>query len=61
MQSQKTTNAQIAQRFVDMKAQLRKLTTTVGALQQEKGKFPSQPQENPQGQHQVSSSNGFEP
>ncbi|XP_057461070.1 uncharacterized protein LOC130751468 [Actinidia eriantha] len=33
----------------------------MGALQQERGKFPSQPQANPQGQHQVVSSSGFEP
>ncbi|GFS35666.1 hypothetical protein Acr_00g0041360 [Actinidia rufa] len=61
MQSQQTTNAQIVQNFVDIKAQLSKLTTTMGALQQEREKFPSQPQVNPQGQYQVSSSNGFEP
>ncbi|GFS40889.1 hypothetical protein Acr_00g0071050 [Actinidia rufa] len=60
MQGQQTTNAQLTQSVVDIKAQLGKLTTTVGALQQERGKFPSQPQANPQGPHQVSSSNGFE-
>ncbi|XP_058217477.1 uncharacterized protein LOC131328561 [Rhododendron vialii] len=32
----------------DIRNQLGKLTTTVGMLQQEKGKFPTQPQPNPQ-------------
>ncbi|XP_057483886.1 uncharacterized protein LOC130770422 [Actinidia eriantha] len=60
-QNQQTTNAQLSQSVVDIKTQLGKLTATMGAMQQEKGKFPSQPQANPQGQHQVGSSSGFEP
>ncbi|XP_057506563.1 uncharacterized protein LOC130789773 [Actinidia eriantha] len=60
-QNQQTTNAQLSQSVVDIKTQLGKLTATVRAMQQKKGKFPSQPQANPQGQHQVGSSSGFEP
>ena len=37
MQSQQTINAQIAQNTVDIKSQLGELTTTIGALQHERG------------------------
>lgn len=40
----------------EIKNQLLKLTFSVGVLQQEKGKFPSQPQANSLGQHFVASS-----
>ncbi|GFZ18301.1 hypothetical protein Acr_27g0000400 [Actinidia rufa] len=41
----------------DIRSHLSKLTTSMGASQNEKGKFPSQPQPNPQGQHSVGSYN----
>ncbi|XP_057953051.1 uncharacterized protein LOC131147575 [Malania oleifera] len=43
-----------------MKAQITKLNTAVGVLQQEKGKFPSQPQANPVGQHSIASTSDSE-
>ena len=36
-----------------MKSQITKLTASIGSSQQEKGKFPSQPIQNPQGQNRV--------
>ncbi|GFZ19913.1 hypothetical protein Acr_28g0006180 [Actinidia rufa] len=41
----------------DIHSHLSKLTTSMGVAQNERGKFPSQPQPNPQGQHSVGSSN----
>ncbi|GFS30349.1 hypothetical protein Acr_00g0011430 [Actinidia rufa] len=41
----------------DIRSHLSKLTTSMGVAQNERGKFPSQPQPNPQGQHSVGSSN----
>ncbi|KAG5526438.1 hypothetical protein RHGRI_032642 [Rhododendron griersonianum] len=58
MQGQSTINEQNAQLFGDIKTQLSKSTSSMGVMQQEKGKFPAQPQANPQGQHFVSSSSG---
>ncbi|MBT1617443.1 hypothetical protein, partial [Klebsiella pneumoniae] len=40
----------------DVKSQITKLTTSMGSSQQEKGKFPSQPSQNPQGQNSVGTS-----
>ena len=39
-----------------MKSQITKSTTSVGSSQQEKGKFPSQPIQNPEGQNSVGTS-----
>ena len=36
-----------------MRSQITKLTSSIGNLQQEKGKLPSQPIQNPQGQNSV--------
>ncbi|GFS32289.1 hypothetical protein Acr_00g0021770 [Actinidia rufa] len=41
----------------DIRSHLSKLTTSMGVAQNERGKFPSQPHPNPQGQHSVGSSN----
>ncbi|GFZ10915.1 hypothetical protein Acr_22g0003130 [Actinidia rufa] len=41
----------------DIRSHLSKLTTSMGVAQNERGKFSSQPQPNPQGQHSVGSSN----
>ena len=38
-----------------MRSQITKLTSSIGNLQQEKGKLPSQPIQNPQGQNSVGS------
>ena len=38
-----------------MRSQITKLTSSIGNLQQEKGKLPSQPDQNPQGQNSVGS------
>lgn len=48
VQRQMNINEQNSQMLGEIKNQLVKLTTTVGILQQEKGKFPTQPQVNPQ-------------
>ncbi|XP_058217523.1 uncharacterized protein LOC131328620 [Rhododendron vialii] len=50
-QMQTTTNEQTTQAMNDIRNQVGKLTTAIGVLQQEKGKLPTQPQPNPQGQH----------
>ena len=43
-----------------MRSQITKLTSSIGNLQQEKGKLPSQPIQNPQGQNSVGSSGSSE-
>lgn len=50
-QMQITTNDQTTQALNDMRSQMGKLTTVIGVLQQERGKLPTQPVANPQGQH----------
>ncbi|XP_058223160.1 uncharacterized protein LOC131332866 [Rhododendron vialii] len=50
-QMQTTTNEQTTQAMNDIRNQVGKLTMAIGVLQQEKGKLPTQPQPNPQGQH----------
>ena len=40
----------------DVKSQIIKLTSSMGSSQQEKGKFPSQPIQNPQGQNSFETS-----
>ncbi|XP_058217329.1 uncharacterized protein LOC131328401 [Rhododendron vialii] len=56
MQSQMSLNEQTTQTLGEIKNQMAKLTNTVGMLQQEKGKLPTQPQVNPQGINYVASS-----
>ena len=51
---QSTLNTQLAQSMTDFKDTLAKLTSTLSF--QEKGKFPSQPQQNPKGQYNSSAS-----
>ncbi|XP_057513288.1 uncharacterized protein LOC130795259 [Actinidia eriantha] len=64
MQKQNDINSQNAQTLQshtqalnDIHSHLSKLTTSMEVAQNERGKFPSQPQPNPQGQHSVGSSN----
>ncbi|XP_058222918.1 uncharacterized protein LOC131332639 [Rhododendron vialii] len=42
----------------ELKNQMEKITTSIGLFQQERGKFPTQPQANPQGQLLIGSSLG---
>ncbi|XP_058211404.1 uncharacterized protein LOC131323568 [Rhododendron vialii] len=56
MQSQTSLNEQTTQTLGEIKNQMAKLTNTVGVLQQEKGKLPTQPQANPNGTHFLGSS-----
>jgi len=51
---QLTLNTQLAQSMIDFKDTLAKLTSTLSF--QEKGKFPSQPQQNPKGQYNTNAS-----
>ena len=53
IQSQTTINNQTSTTLKDMGAQLTKITNHIGLAQQEKGKFPAQPQQNPKGQNVV--------
>jgi hypothetical protein len=55
MEKQETINTQLAQSMTDFKDTLAKLTFALSF--QEKGKFPSQPQQNPKGQYNVNASN----
>ncbi|XP_058192106.1 uncharacterized protein LOC131309500 [Rhododendron vialii] len=50
MQAQSNYNESNTQMMGELKNQMGKITTSIGLLQQEKGKFPTQPQANPQGQ-----------
>ncbi|XP_058216884.1 uncharacterized protein LOC131327767 [Rhododendron vialii] len=61
MQSQTSLNEQTTQTLGEIKNQMAKLTNTVGMLQQEKGKLPTQPQANPQGTNYVASSSVLSP
>ncbi|KAG5532462.1 hypothetical protein RHGRI_026932 [Rhododendron griersonianum] len=56
VQSQATLNDQTTQALGEINKQMVKLNNTVGLLQQERGKLPTQTQVNPQGQHFVGSS-----
>jgi hypothetical protein len=49
MHSQETINTQLAQSMINFKDTLAKFTSALSF--QEKGKFPSQPQQNPKGQY----------
>jgi len=51
---QETINTQNAQTMADLKDALAKFTSALNF--QEKGKFPSQPQQNPKGQYNVNAS-----
>ncbi|XP_058217607.1 uncharacterized protein LOC131328718 [Rhododendron vialii] len=61
MQSQTSLNEQTTQTLGEIKNQMAKLTNTMGMLQQEKGKLPTQPQVNPQGTNYVASSSVLSP
>ncbi|XP_058216744.1 uncharacterized protein LOC131327612 [Rhododendron vialii] len=50
MQAQVNYNENNAQMMRELNNQMGKITTSIGLLQQERGKFPTQPQANPQGQ-----------
>jgi hypothetical protein len=54
IEKQETINTQYAQTMADLKDTLAKFTYTLSF--QEKGKFPSQPQQNPKGQYNSSAS-----
>jgi hypothetical protein len=54
IEKQETINTQLAQSMTDFKDTLAKLTSALSF--QEKGKFPSQPQQNPKGQYNVNTS-----
>ena len=58
MQTQSTINIQNSQAINDIRSTLTKLTTSMNTI--EKGKFPSQPQPNPQGQFCVDDCSSFE-
>ena len=47
VQSQQSTNTEFRTAINDVKSQITKLTASMGSSQQEKGKFPSQPIQNP--------------
>jgi hypothetical protein len=49
IEKQEIINTQLAQSMTDFKDTLAKLTSALSL--QEKGKFPSQPQQNPKGQY----------
>jgi len=54
IEKQETINIQNAQTMTDLKDALTKFTSALGF--QEKGKFPSQPQQNPRGQYNENAS-----
>ena len=53
VQTQQSTNTEFRTALNDVRSQITKLTSSIGNLQQEKGKLPSQPIQNPQGQNSV--------
>ena len=55
VQTQQSTNTEFRTALNDVRSQITKLTSSIGNLQQEKGKLPSQPIQNPQGQNSVGS------
>ena len=55
VQTQQSTNTEFRTGLNDVRSQITKLTSSIGNLQQEKGKLPSQPIQNPQGQNSVGS------
>ena len=53
VQTQQSTNTEYRTALNDVRSQITKLTFSMGNFQQEKGKLPSQPIQNPQGQNSV--------
>ena len=53
VQTQQSTNTEFQTALNDVRSQITKLTSSMGNFQQEKGKVPSQPIQNPQGQNSV--------
>ena len=53
VQTQQSTNTEFRTALNDVRSQITKLTSSMGNFQQEKGKLPSQPIQNPQGQNSV--------
>ena len=53
VQTQQSTNTEFRTALNDVRSQITKLTSSIGNLQQEKGKLPSQPIQNPQSQNSV--------
>ena len=53
VQTQQSTNTEFRTALNDVRSQITKLTSSIGNLQQEKGKLPSHPIQNPQGQNSV--------
>ena len=53
VQTQQSTNTEFRTALNDVRFQITKLTSSMGNFQQEKGKLPSQPIQNPQGQNSV--------
>ena len=53
VQTQQSTNIEFRIALNDVRSQITKLTSSTGNFQQEKGKLPSQPIQNPQGQNSV--------
>ena len=53
MQGQSNIDEQNSQALGDLRTQMTKLTTAFSSTQAEKGRFPAQSQQNPQGQHFV--------
>ena len=53
VQTQQSTNTEFRTALNDVRSQITKLTSSTGNFQQEKGKLPSQPIQNPQSQNSV--------
>ena len=53
VQTQQSTNTEFRTALNDVRSQITKQTSSMGNLQQEKGKLPSQTIQNPQGQNSV--------
>ena len=60
VQTQQSMNTEFRTALNDVRSQITKLTSSIGNLQQEKGKLPSEPFQNPQGQNSVGSSGSSE-
>ena len=60
LQTQQSTNSEFRTALNDVRSQITKLTSSMGNFQQEKGKLPSQPIQNPQGQNSVGVSSASE-
>ena len=60
VQTQQSINTEFLIALNDVRSQITKLTSSIGNLQQEKGKLPSQSIQNPQGENSVGSSGSNE-